>query len=170
MTRITAMLVTAVSTFSSAVPDSSTCKCAAVRLFGEVPRLHPDGMDHFMKYHVEPHIEDLRRDARRAGMGAPAARSGPRRVDSATAITIRFASGGDAAVLRRVAELDSANVPAAPVLLAMVDGDVRAAMSLADGAVVGDPLHSTAETVELLNRRARRAGKTEDRKSALESR
>jgi len=74
-------------------------------------------------------------------------------------ITIRPAAAGDAAALRRLAALDSAEVLAGPALLAEVGGTAAAAIALDDGAVVADPFRLTADLVELLRlRRARLAG------------
>ena len=50
----------------------------------------------------------------------------------------------------RVAALDSARVPAAPLLVAEVDGQVRVAVSLEDGRMIADPFHSTADLAALL--------------------
>ena len=65
-------------------------------------------------------------------------------------ISIRTASRDDAGALRRLAELDSAPVPEAPVLVAEGDGELRAALSLRDGQVVADPFAPTARLVVLL--------------------
>ncbi len=70
-------------------------------------------------------------------------------------VTLRLASPDDSLELARLAELDSATPPPAPVLLAEVDGELRVALSLADGTVVADPFHPTLELVQLLRRRAR---------------
>ena len=72
-----------------------------------------------------------------------------------TDITIRLALPADRAGLHRLAGRDGASLPAEPVLVADVGGSLRAAMSLADGAVVADPFHRTAELVEMLRIRAR---------------
>ena len=69
-------------------------------------------------------------------------------------ITIRRGRPEDAAAIARVAGLDSRHTPAAPVLLAEVDGDVRAAVSLIDGAVVADPFTQTSTVRSLLLTRA----------------
>lgn len=53
-----------------------------------------------------------------------------------------------------MAALDSARMPAEPVLLAEVEGTTVAAISLMDGHVVADPFEWTAEIVELLRLRA----------------
>jgi len=69
-------------------------------------------------------------------------------------IAIRPARAEDAAALRRLAALDSAPVPSAPVLLLEEGGEARAARSLHDGAVVADPFYRTLELVALLEVRA----------------
>ncbi len=70
-------------------------------------------------------------------------------------ITIRPACADDDAGLARLAELDSTDrVPPAPVLLAEVGGELRAALSLHDGSTVADPFHLTADLVALLRARA----------------
>ena len=65
-------------------------------------------------------------------------------------VTIRVAHAGDEEALGRLAALDSRHVPAAPVLVAIVDGELRAARSLADGSAVADPFARTADLVALL--------------------
>jgi len=65
-------------------------------------------------------------------------------------VTIRRATESDEAALARLAALDSAAVPAAPVLLAESNGELRAALSLRDGETVADPFHPTAKLLELL--------------------
>ena len=57
--------------------------------------------------------------------------------------------------LARLAQLDSSTPPAHPVLLAEVDGQLRAALALTDGTVVADPFHPTADVIDLLRARAR---------------
>lgn len=70
------------------------------------------------------------------------------------AITIRRAYADDDTALLRLAALDSSEVPSAPVLLAEVDGELRAAMSLADGSAIGDPFFPTLGLIELLQTHA----------------
>jgi hypothetical protein len=108
-------------------------------------------MNTFSKQLVQARIEDLHRDARRLRTGV-ARRSHDLRPERlhGNPITIRRATADDAATLRRVADRDSSEVPPAPQLVAEIDGDVRAAMSLVDGALVADPFHYTATIVELL--------------------
>ncbi len=65
-------------------------------------------------------------------------------------ISLRAATSNDGRALTRLAALDSAEVPTAPVLMAEVDGEPQAALSLRDGQVVADPFAPTAELVSLL--------------------
>jgi hypothetical protein len=68
-------------------------------------------------------------------------------------ITIRRAHPEEPDVLR-IAALDSARVPVAPLLVAEVDGRVRAALSLDDGSSIADPFHSTRDLLDLLRAHA----------------
>jgi hypothetical protein len=68
-------------------------------------------------------------------------------------ITIRRAHPEEPGVLR-IAALDSARVPAAPLLVAEVDGQVRAALSLEDGASMADPFHASRDLLDLLRAHA----------------
>jgi hypothetical protein len=81
-------------------------------------------------------------------------RTSPVSVGRELAVTIRYAFPDDAQALARLASLDSAPTPAQPVLVGELDGELRAALSLADGAVVADPFVATAGLVELLRARA----------------
>jgi hypothetical protein len=66
-------------------------------------------------------------------------------------ITIRPAYADDQPALSRLAALDSAAaIPVTPLLIAEVDGELRAALSLRDQTAIADPFHRTAELVELL--------------------
>jgi hypothetical protein len=66
------------------------------------------------------------------------------------AVTIRRALPGDAAAVRRLAELDSRRAPRGTVLLAEVGPELLAAVSLDDGHTVADPFRPTADLVALL--------------------
>ena len=72
-------------------------------------------------------------------------------------VTIRIANEGDGEAVAELAALDSAGVPAEPVLLAEVDGVLRAARSLATGAQVADPFYPTGALQALLVMRATEA-------------
>ena len=74
--------------------------------------------------------------------------------NSAATIAIHLASPADARALARLAALDGAEVPSLPALLATVDGEPRAALSLTTGAVVADPFAPTVDLVELLRLRS----------------
>jgi hypothetical protein len=73
---------------------------------------------------------------------------------SADNIIIRRAQDSDSEALRRLAALDSARVPAGDVLVAEVDGELRAALGVPGREVVADPFHPSAGLVELLAARA----------------
>jgi hypothetical protein len=70
------------------------------------------------------------------------------------AITVRHASNADADALADLAALDSVRVPPGPLLLAEVDDELRAALSLSDGTVISDPFHLNGEVVARLRDRA----------------
>lgn len=69
-------------------------------------------------------------------------------------VRIRYAGPGDDIAVAQLAALDSAQVPDPPLLVAEVDGQVLAALSLWDGRVVADPFRQTQALVELLAVRA----------------
>jgi len=69
-------------------------------------------------------------------------------------VTVRLAEAADRAALERLAGRDNNPVPTGEVLLAAVDGEVRAALSLDSATVVADPFRPTAELVELLRLRS----------------
>jgi hypothetical protein len=69
-------------------------------------------------------------------------------------IILRFATAADAPTLRRLADLDDGQPPAGDALVALVDGDAVAALSLSDGRVVADPFRLTEDAVALLRLRA----------------
>jgi hypothetical protein len=70
------------------------------------------------------------------------------------AVTIRHAFPDDGPALFRLAAIDSREPPSQPSLVAEVDGELRAALSLRDGHVIADPFHRTEALVELLRARA----------------
>jgi hypothetical protein len=69
-------------------------------------------------------------------------------------ITIRRLHGSDAGALADLVQLDSARIPASPVLGAEREGRLIAALSLESGQLVADPFIGTAEATELLRLRA----------------
>ena len=72
----------------------------------------------------------------------------------ADTIEIRPARPDDEGALIRLGQLDSASVPAEPLLLAFEGGKLRAAISPATGEAVADPFAPTARLVELLRTQA----------------
>ena len=62
----------------------------------------------------------------------------------------------DQVAVERLATLDARPAPSGDVLLALVDGEPVAALSLEDGSVVADPFAPSAGAVELLQIRAQR--------------
>lgn len=103
---------------------------------------------------TQARIDDFRRaaDARRAAHGQN--RPAPS-VLAEMNVTLRFGSAGDQGALARLAALDSSKPPAQPVLLAEVDAQLLAALSVSDGTVIADPFHRTADLIDLLRARAR---------------
>lgn len=83
-------------------------------------------------------------------------RAQPRRpVATERSVTLRFGSQADQVPLARLAKLDSTTPPSQPVLLAEVDGQLRAALAFTGGAVIADPFYPTGELIDLLRARAR---------------
>jgi len=72
-----------------------------------------------------------------------------------TRVTLRYAVAKDGPGLRRLAELDSTEVPSGLALIAEVDGRLRAALPLGGGSPIADPFHRGTELIELLRLRAR---------------
>ena len=74
---------------------------------------------------------------------------------SATTYRIRLATSDDDAALLSLAQLDSQDpLSAGPVLLGEMDGGPRAALSLADGRAIANPLLPTGQLLEHVRRRA----------------
>ncbi len=103
------------------------------------------------------HIADLHRAANGRGAG----RAGLRRRHSTapvqrarTGAAVRFGYPDEAGTLRRLAQLDDAPELAGEILVATIDADVVAALSLDDGRVVANPFVLTSDAVELLRRSA----------------
>jgi hypothetical protein len=72
----------------------------------------------------------------------------------APTITIRPAYADDELAVTRLAALDSAELPAEPLLLAEADGELRVVLSLSDGSVIADPFAPTTQLVALVRRHA----------------
>jgi hypothetical protein len=69
-------------------------------------------------------------------------------------LRIRHTGTSDEAALRRLASLDSTTAPPPPLLIAEVDGEIQAALSLWDGRTIADPFRKTEALIELLTLRA----------------
>jgi hypothetical protein len=65
-------------------------------------------------------------------------------------ITIRLSRPEDRVSILRLAQLDERRAPSGDSLLAIVGGELRAALPLGDGEAIADPFQPTAELVELL--------------------
>ena len=65
-------------------------------------------------------------------------------------ILIRTSTAADLAGLARLAALDGADVPRGAVLIAEVDGTMRAALPLDGGRPIADPFAESAHVLELL--------------------
>lgn len=75
------------------------------------------------------------------------------------AITIRHSTQADESAILRLAALDDRVVPHGETLLAYVDGELRAALSLDKRSeAVADPFHLTAHVLDLLRLRANQEG------------
>jgi hypothetical protein len=68
-------------------------------------------------------------------------------------LALRLAHPDETDLARRLADLDDAPMLDGEILLALVDGQPVAALSLTDGRVVANPFVPTAEAVALLTLR-----------------
>ncbi len=69
-------------------------------------------------------------------------------------LALRLARAADVGALQRLAELDEQQYLAGEVLLAWLDGEVVAAISVVDGRVIADPFVATSGAISLLELRA----------------
>ena len=70
-------------------------------------------------------------------------------------VTLRVATQGDSRSLLRLAALDDRPLPAGPFVVAEVDGELVAAVSVSGGSAIADPFRRTAVLVQMLELRAR---------------
>jgi hypothetical protein len=75
-------------------------------------------------------------------------------VQMTQALTIRMAYPDDRAALERLATLDARPLPSEPLLVADIEGELWAALSLADGGAVADPFQPSGALVDLLRARS----------------
>lgn len=73
-------------------------------------------------------------------------------------VVIRLATAGDRRPLERLAQLDSAVLPAGGIMMGELHGRPVVAVSLADESVIADPFVSTGEIAELVRLRAQQLG------------
>ena len=73
---------------------------------------------------------------------------------ASSSVLIRAARSSDGDSLARLAELDSAEVPAGALLVAESDGRLVAAIASSTGESIADPFLPTADVVALLELRA----------------
>jgi hypothetical protein len=93
---------------------------------------------------AQEHVHDLERQAQRA-------RKQDTQSDVSTAsIELRLARADEALVLHRLAQLDDAPDLDGDALMALIDGDPIAALSLSDRRVVANPFVRTEHAVSLL--------------------
>ena len=85
-------------------------------------------------------------------------------------LTIRLADAEDRKALKRLAQRDSATVPAAPLLVAAAGTDLIAAASLTDGRLIADPFRRSASAAKLLVERAKLLDAETRRRHALHPR
>jgi hypothetical protein len=99
---------------------------------------------------MEENVAELHRRAERRGLARRARKRETPAAGPDRDARIRYAGPDDERALMHLAALDSATVPASPILVAEVDGELRAAISLADSTAIADPFHRTAHLVQAL--------------------
>ena len=85
---------------------------------------------------------------------------------TAPSVLIRAARGSDGPALNDLARLDSARLPAGPLLVAESGGELIAALDAASGARIADPFRPSADVLALLELRA--AGAKRARRGLVE--
>jgi hypothetical protein len=99
--------------------------------------------DEMMSFKMLQGLNKLRAQARRSTPHSP--------LDDGLPVTVRFAYPDDELALRQLAALDSQRVPTGRMLVAEVDGELWAAVSVGDESrVIANPYHHTAALVALL--------------------
>ena len=74
---------------------------------------------------------------------------------STASLTIRHATASDEADLNRLAALDSSRLPSGELIVAELDGNLVAALSMDTGAAIADPFEHTAAIVDSMRAQAR---------------
>jgi hypothetical protein len=101
------------------------------------------------------HVADLRRVADHRRHVAAAHETRASEAATAPSVSLRLAGVEDEQVIRDLAALDDARTPQGDVLLALIDRQAVAALSLRDGHVVANPFVHTEDAVALLRLRGR---------------
>jgi hypothetical protein len=78
-----------------------------------------------------------------------------RPMNATPAISIRPARSDDSSALRQLAALDDRAMPSGPFLVAELDREVVAAISVPTRTTIADPFRRTADATTLLELRAR---------------
>lgn len=99
------------------------------------------------------HIAELRRAADQWRLGGLSPSIAPALTQS-VAVGLRLAGSDDAHLMARLADLDDAPALQGRVLLALIDDEAVAALSLVDGRVIANPFVATSDAVALLRLRA----------------
>jgi hypothetical protein len=82
------------------------------------------------------------------------------------AVTIRNAHAADDYGLRRLAELDGGRMPRGRILIGELDGELVAAVPIAGGPAITDPVRSTSALISLLGLRAAQLRGLESRRKS----
>jgi hypothetical protein len=93
---------------------------------------------------AQEHVNDLKRQARRAHKEQPGSDA------PAPSIELRLAYADESRVLHTLAQLDDAPDLHGEALLALIDGEAIAALSLSDRRVIANPFVRTEHAVTLL--------------------
>ena len=80
------------------------------------------------------------------------------KMSTSSPLAIRRSAPGDGDRIRLLARLDDRRAPAGPCLVAEIEGEMVAALSLVTGAAVSDPFRGTADALALLQLRAAQLG------------
>ncbi len=85
-------------------------------------------------------------------------------------VLVRRATAADAGRIVTLARLDDRRLPEGPFLVAEMDGEAVAAMSLTSGAIVADPFRRTGDAADMLRLRAAQLAEQARRRQARDHR
>jgi hypothetical protein len=115
----------------------------------------------------EPLDLDLASAVARRARYAAARRTDDLVAATAQDVVIRTADPGDVLAVINLSELDSQPVPAGKLLVAEVDGKIRAALSVETGRVIADPFEPSTHLRALLRLRADQLQSAPSRRGGL---